>query len=114
MNEKLKLVRTRRINNILLEYYIDQERELWITGEQLGKFLGYVRPRNAIAVLHGKHADRLDQYCKRVNITEDEEALVYSFKGLLEVCRHSRKPNANMILDSLFELVEEIERSKQS
>ena len=114
MKKKLKLVRTRRINDTLLEYYTDQEQELWITGEQLGKFLGYVRPSNAIAILHAKHADRLDQYSKHINITEDEEALVYSFKGLLEVCRHSRKPNANMILDSLFELVEEIERSKQS
>ena len=114
MKEKLKLVRTRRINDTLLEYYTDEERELWITGEQLGKFLGYVRPRNAIAVLHGKHADRLDQYCKRVNIPEGEEVIVYSFKGLLEVCRHSRKPNANKILDSLFELVDEMERRKQS
>ena len=114
MKEKLKLVRTRRINGSLLEYYTDQEQELWITGEQLGKFLGYVRPRNAIAILHAKHADRLDQYSKQVKLTEGEEVIVYSFKGLLEVCRHSRKPNANTILDCLFEFIEEMERSKQS
>lgn len=121
---KLELHHTKRFNGALLEYYLDTEPEhagdFWITREQIGKFLGYTQPDNAIARIHTKHSDRLDNFSERIIITTAEdnrtatkEVTAYSFKGLLEICRWSRKPNADVILDCLFGFIEEIENIAQ-
>ncbi len=119
---KLELHHTKRFNGTLLEYYLDTEPEhagdFWITREQIGKFLGYTQPANRIGQMHKKHSDRFDKFSERINITITRgndvlimEVVAYSFKGLLEICRWSRKPNADTILDNLWEMFSEIERS---
>lgn len=124
MTRKLELHHTKRFNGALLEYYLDTEPEhagdFWITREQIGKFLGYAQPENAIARIHEKHSDRLDQFTERITIpltkdnsTATKEVIAYSFKGLLEICRHSKQPNANTIIDCLWEFFDEIERSSK-
>ena len=96
-------------------YYLDANGELWITREQIGKFLGYKNPADAMARIHTKHSDRLGNFSKRINTpnSETRKVIAYSFKGLLEICRWSRQPNADAILDCLWELIEEIEINSQ-
>lgn len=124
MTRKLELHHTKRFNGALLEYYLDTEPEhagdFWITREQIGKFLGYAQPANSIARIHSKHSDRLNQFTAHIEIpntkgnsTATKEVISYSFKGLLEICRWSRQPNADVIFDCLREFIEEIERSSQ-
>lgn len=116
---KLEPHSTKRFNGALLEYYLDTEPEhagdLWITREQIGKFLGYAQPENAIARIHTKHSDRLEKFSERIEIpitkdnsTATKEVIAYSFKGLLEICRWSKKPNADVIFDCLCEFIMDI------
>ncbi len=121
---KLELHSTKRFNGALLEYYLDTEPEhtgdLWVTREQIGKFLGYAQPENAIARIHSKHSDRLEKFTAHIEIpntkgnsTAMKEVIAYSFKGLLEICRWSRQPNADVIFDCLCEFIEEIESNSE-
>lgn len=124
MMRKLELHHTKRFNGALLEYYLDTEPEhagdFWITREQIGTFLGYVQPDNAIARIHSKHSDRLEKFTAHIEIpntkgnsTATKEVIAYSFKGLLEICRWSRQPNADVIFDCLCEFIEEIESNSE-
>ena len=115
MPNAMTLHSTKRFGNTKLEYYLDADGELWITREQIGKFLGYKNPADAMARIHTKHSDRLGNFSKRINTpnSETRKVIAYSFKGLLEICRWSRQPNADAILDCLWELIEEIEIHSQ-
>ena len=121
---RLELHHTKRFNGALLEYYLDTDPEhagdFWITRKQIGTFLGYLQPDNAIARIHAKHSDRLNNFSERIEIpnrkdnrTATKEVIAYSFKGLLEICRWSRQPNADVILDCLFGFIEEIESNSK-
>ena len=43
--------------------------------------------------------------------TVTREVTVYSFKGLLEICRYSNQPKANAVMDKLWEIADEIRRT---
>ncbi len=125
MTKKLELHSTKRFNGALLEYYLDTEPEhagdLWVTREQIGTFLGYAHPDNAITCIHEKHSDRLDKFCERIEIpltkdnsTATKEVIAYSFKGMLEICRWSRKPNADVMFDCVCGFIEEIKNASET
>ena len=114
MSGKLELHSTQRFNGDLLEYYLDTENgDLWVTREQIGSFLDYKHPQAAIAQIHTKHFERLDKFSGRINVQYknggNHNVIAYSFKGLLEICRWSRQPNADTILDNLWEFYAVIE-----
>ena len=121
MNE-LELVKQTRFNGIELDCYVEPEQEdrgdFWATREQIGRLLEYEEPMKAVAKIHERHAERLDKFSTIVKLTQVEgsrevsrEVTVYSFKGLLEICRYSNQPKADAVMDWLFEVADEIRRS---
>ena len=40
-----------------------------------------------------------------------QTATVYNFKGLLEICRYSQQPKANLVIDWLWEIADELRRT---
>lgn len=117
MSEKLELHSTQMFNGATLEYYLDTENgDLWVTREQIGSFLCYRQPQVAVGQIHAKHFDRLDKFSKHINVHYNggnHKIVAYSFKGLLEICRWSRKPNADAFLDRLCEFIEKIESNSK-
>lgn len=130
MSDASELKQAKEFYCTLLEYYIGKAQkgkvrkgkaqkdgeDFWLTGQQIGTFLGYIRPSNAIAIIHARHADRLTQYSKRLSITQEDgvrqEVVAYSFKGVLEICKCSQKPSANNMLECLSGFFGNRERSK--
>lgn len=113
---ELKLATTRTFNGNELACYTEdhpQEKwDFWATREQIGKFLGYANPRKAIKIIHLRNQERLDKFSRGVQIESPQggtqTATVYSFKGLLEICRFSNQPNANKVIDILWDVAYEI------
>lgn len=91
------LIETRNINNVLVDgfYYED---EVWFSRNQIGSALEYADPQKAILLLHNRHKERLD--------------FLYSFKGVLEICRWSRQPKADMVMDALYDMAISIMRGE--
>lgn len=117
--EKLTLIKSAECNGIELDCYIQPNQEdksnFWATREQIGRLLGYENPNDAIRHLHNRHADRLDQFSASFKVTQTEgnrnitrDTILYSFKGLLELCRYSNQPKADEIIDWLWHVAEEI------
>lgn len=119
MESKLELATTRNFNGITLNCYCESVQEysgdFWATREQIGRFLGYNNPKNAIGKIHERNKERLDKFSTVRQIDTPsrgtQTATVYNFKGLLEICRFSNQPKANEVIDVLWDVFDEIRRT---
>lgn len=122
---ELKLATTRNFNGNELACYVedkpDEKYDFWVTREQIGRFLGYKDPRTAVKLIHQRNRERLNLFSKVEKVpnpsrgVQNEPPLknvqavtVYSFRGLLEICRFSNQPNANKVIDILWDIAYEI------
>ena len=90
------------------------KEDFFATREQIGLALGYEYPREAIGKIHQRNKERLDKFSGEVKLTTPsglQTTTVYSFKGLLEICRYSQQPNANKVIDVLWDIADEIRRN---
>ena len=112
---QLQLATTRNFNGNELACYVEDKPandfDFWATREQIGRFLGYTNPRKAIGNIHERNKERLDKFSSDLNLRTEagmRTTTVYSFKGLLEICRFSNQPNANQVIDILWDVADEI------
>lgn len=106
----LTLVETKTVNNVLVDGYLDGKTP-YFTREQIGLALEYDHPKKSIAVIHSRHKERLDKYSRGYQIdtpSGKQEAVVYNIKGVFEICRWSKQPKADMVMDALYDMAEEI------
>ena len=119
MIQALQLYTTKDYNGIEFDCYIEagqqDKGDFWATREQIGRLLGYENPVKAISNLHERNSERLSRFSTILNLRKVEggrevarEVTVYSFKGLLEICRYSNQPKANAVMDWLFDVADEI------
>ena len=122
MTNTLQLYTTKTYNGIDFDCYVESGQQnaddFWATREQIGALLGYTEPNNAVTIIHKRNKERLDKYSTSVKLTRVEggrevtrEVTVYSFKGLLEICRYSNQPKADAIMDLLWKVADEIRRT---
>lgn len=107
----LSLIETRTINNTAVDCYLD-EKTSYFTREQIGLALEYEDPSRQIARIHNRHKERLDQFSDVVKLTTTDgkayDTFIYSTRGMLEICRWSRQPRADMVMDALYNMAEEV------
>ena len=72
-----------------------------MTREQIGTALNYENPNDAIRLIHHRNADRLDSLSTTLTLGVVEgnrwvnrNTRVYTLRGVMEICRFSRQPNA--------------------
>lgn len=131
MNQNsLQVITTRNFNGLAFDCYKgDDEDDFWATREQIGRLLGYKKPRIAIALIHERNRERFDKFSKQVELhtqnyryqfdngkntypENTKTATVYNFKGLLEICRWSNQPKANQVIDWLWGIADDLRRGK--
>ena len=118
----MQLLTTKHFNGYALDCYVEPEPEhtgdFWATREQIGMLLEYENPEISIANIHNRHTERLDKFSTLIKLIRVEggrdvsrEVTVYSFKGLLEICRYSQQSKADAVMDWLWEVADEIRRT---
>ena len=118
----LTLATSRNLNGHTLNCYVennsDEKYDFWATREQIGQFLGYKDPLHGIKKIHQRNKERLDQFSTWAKMDHVEggrevkrSVIVYNFKGLLELCRFSNQPNANKVIDVLWDIADEIRKT---
>ena len=120
MSNELSIITSKNFNGVKFDCYKaegNNNGDFWATREQIGQLLGYDNPNNAITIIHKRNPDRLNKFSTSVKLTQVEgnrtvtrEVIVYSFKGLLEICRFSNQPKANAVMDFLWEIADEIRK----
>lgn len=104
----LLLVEKRLINNVLVDGFYRDKQALF-NRFQIGSALEYTDPAIAIAKIH----KRLDQFSFLYQIgkgANKREMVLYTTKGVLEICRWSNQPKANEVMDRLYDYHDSIMR----
>ena len=118
-NCAFSLIKSAVINGINIDCYAQNGNnkpgeEFWLSREQIGTLLGYSNPKNAIGKIHERNRERLNQFSTVRQIDTPsrgtQTATLYSFKGLLEICRFSNQPKANDVINRLWDIAYEISR----
>ncbi len=113
----MELLMTQNFNGVNFNCYRaeNESDEFFATREQIGQLLEYDSPRISIANIHNRNKSRLDKFSRVIKMITHEEnrtvtrdVTVYSFRGLLEICRHSNQPKANAVMDFLYDIADEI------
>lgn len=120
MENNLQLLTTKNFNGIAFDCYKAENEDdgFWATREQIGMLLGYKDPVNSIMKIHTRNADRLDKFSTWVKLSQVEgerivtrEITVYSFMGFLEICRFSKQPKADAVIDFAWAVMNEIRKT---
>jgi len=108
---------------------IDKIEGAWITAEELGKHLGYSEPRKAVIKIYERFSENFEN--KRdsavVKLTTAQKAIsglpsnrkqtqntrIFSERGALKIIRHSETPEADKIMDCVFDVFLEANRKEQ-
>lgn len=126
----LKFITTETFNNLPCNFYRNMNDDILLTREQIGQALEYADPSKAIRKIHLKHKDRLDELCIRIkdktfdstqngasreqNDNLITERVYYTERGIMEICRWSRQPNANIFMDWVWDIIEKYRHNELS
>lgn len=114
----LKLITTEKFGDLDCKFYRNMNDDILLTREQIGKALEYSDPNKAIRKIHLKHKDRFEPLCVRLKLagstqiganltkSEEQECVYYSQRGVMEICRWSRQPKANLFMDWVWTIIE--------
>lgn len=116
----MDLLTTRNFNGVEFNCYGadgSNDGDFWATREQIGQLLGYAEPTDAIKKIHKRNKERLNKFSRgdilslvEGNRTVTRDVIVYSFRGLLEICRYSNQPAANAVIDFLWDVADDIRK----
>lgn len=86
-----------------------------MTRRQIGEALGYVKADDAIQQIHDRNKDRLDPLSTTLilggvegNRWVNRNTRVYTLRGVMEICRFSRQPNADKFMDFVWDVMESL------
>lgn len=113
----MKLVKRESFGAIQCDFY-HSGTDFCMTREQIGAALGYADPQKAIDNLHKRHVDRLDRFAVTLKLRATDgkmyNTVVYTAKGIYEICRWSQQPKANAFYDWVYDILEGLRTGRLS
>ncbi len=110
----LQIVKSSSFGNVQCDFY-KKDNEIWMTREQIGQALEYPEARKAIQKIHERHKERLDKFSGVVRLGTpggNQEAYIYSAKGIYEICRWSQQPKADAFFDWVYDMLEKLRKGE--
>ncbi|MCO7127766.1 ORF6C domain-containing protein [Sporolactobacillus shoreicorticis] len=111
----IQLVKSEKFGTMTCDVF-KNDKDFFMTRQQIGEALEYSDPKVAIAKLHASHKDRLDRVSRvTATVTVDgktRETVIYSSKGIYEICRWSQQPKADEFYDFIYDLLEQLRTGK--
>jgi phage antirepressor YoqD-like protein len=109
---------TSRFGSLAITVVKAGQSEPGITRQQLGEMLGYESPAKAIKDIHTRNAERFEEgaKCAQLKIQASDgkyyDTYVYTFRGILEVCRYSNQPNAHAVIDWAWDTLDRLRKGE--
>jgi prophage antirepressor-like protein len=81
----------------------------WITGEEIGRHLGYSEPRISISNLYNRYKESFQEGldCSVIKLITEagaRDVRAFSRRGVLKVIRHSNTAVADKVMDEVFDV----------
>lgn len=106
----LKLITTEHFGDLDCNFYRSVNDDILLTREQIGSALEYTNPDSALSMIHKRHRDRLDSLSVVTKLLSTDgksyETILYTQRGIMEICRWSNKPKANLFMDWVWDIIE--------
>ena len=116
-NNPMTVITSKSFGALNVDVYQNDKHQYYMTREQIGAALDYTSPVVAIKKIHDRYADRLDALSSITNLvievgnhTQMRQTYVYSFRGVMEICRFSRQPKADAFMDFCWDIMESLMR----
>ena len=110
----LTLATKRPFGTLTCDVY-KNDNEFYMTREQIGTALEYSNPGIAIQKIHDRNADRLNPLSTVTKLVKVEgsrevtrDVIVYTIRGVMEICRFSRQPKADKFMDFVWNVMESL------
>ena len=104
------------VNGISCDFYGDGLGEFFMTRQQIGEALGYDSPAKSVDKIHRAHKARLDLFSVTAKTAATDGKLyntvLYSAKGVYEICRWSRQPAADAFFDRVYDILDGLRTGK--
>ena len=109
MRNNLELI-TGPSGDLSCNFYRNMNNDILLTREQIGSALEYSNPSVSLSIIHKKHKDRLDNLSVVINTISTDgksyDTIYYTQRGIMEICRWSRQPKADIFMDWVWDIVE--------
>lgn len=106
----LKLITTEKFGKMECNFYRNRNDEILLTREQVGTALEYSNSDVALSKIHKRHKDRLNPLSVVTKLVSTDgkeyETILYTERGIMEICRYSNKPKANQFMDWVWDIIE--------
>lgn len=113
--ENLQIIKSENFGNVQCDFY-GNNKEIFVTREQIGQALEYDSPRTAITKIHNRHKERLDKYSTVTKlVTVDgkmRDVTLYNAKGIMEICRWSQQKKADEFMDWTWEVMDSLRKGE--
>ena len=116
-NNPMTVITSKSFGALNVDVYQNDKHQYYMTREPIGAALEYTSPVVAIKKIHDRYADRLDALSSITNLvievgnhTQMRQTYVYSFRGVMEICRFSRQPKADAFMDFCWDIMESLMR----
>ena len=110
MRNNLKLITTETFGDLSCNFYRNLNDDILLTREQIGLALEYKYPDDALSKIHKRHSNRLDPLSVVVKMASADgksyETMLYTQRGIMEICRWSRQPKADIFMDWVWDIIE--------
>lgn len=110
MANNLKLITSETFGDLSCNFYRNMNDDILLTREQIGLALEYKNPNSSMSMIHKRHQDRLDPLSVVTKLLSTDgkeyETMLYTERGVMEICRWSNKSKANQFMDWVWDIVE--------
>ncbi|MGG3623848.1 BRO family protein [Bacillus gobiensis] len=108
----MNLVKQAKFGTLVMDFYMDENKEVWATRKQIGEGLGYVNPQNAIDKINLKYHARFEgkSVTAKLEGTDHKkyDTILYNSKGIMEICRWARTDKADEFFDWVTDVIDEL------
>ena len=113
---KMDLVKREKFGGMEVDFYRNENNEVFMTRNQIGEALEYANPNDAIRLIHRKNNERLDAHSVTFKLNGTDGKLynttLYNEKGIYEIMRKSNQPKADEFYDFVYDIVEGLRKGE--
>lgn len=118
---ELRLVKQGEFLGTRCDFYVDEEKNIYMSRTQIGYALQYKQPQHSILMIHQRHKERLDKFSVEVtgsqfvtpyfNKNKNAMVFMYSERGIYEVCRWSNQKVADDFYDWVYDTISQVAKN---
>lgn len=113
---QMELVKTEKFAGLDVEFYKDENNDIYMTRNQIGEALGYKNANDAIRLIHRRNKERMDGLSTSFNLNGANgkvyDTVMYNEKGIYEIMRKSNQPKADEFYDFVYDIIEGLRKGE--